>query len=472
MKGLQERAAGAALVVTSLLFLAACAVPLGPGYAVERQQIELRYVAAPGPQLAVRAYYRLRNTGNQPLTLLEVRLPDERAWGRQNLRIHLDGRDISSHVAPAPPSEKLRFAVDPPWPLKQKREVVIAYELAGGVGPDGTLVLGKDAFAVGKHGWYPVLQAPQGAFASGGGRPDSVELSIRVPQDFLALSSGRATGSTKGRAEMEYRFRLRAEDSDPFVVAGRYHEQRFPKHHASAVFWTFQPLPRDEVRRAGERIAATVKSYETAFGQRAKKSQPVWVVQGRSGGEIALPDVAVYGDAGTMNDAFFHSVDLQLASTWFRHLTTPQPGSLYLADALEHYAALLAAEERGAGEQRQQTITALLLGYEENRTRVKGKSLLSIGAMDSPEHRDLSSIWGRLFLFALEDRCGKENLRRALARLIRARRGTDWAVEDLRSALEAETRQDLAEFFRIWLNRPGIPDDFRTRYQDERDVKK
>ena len=77
-----------------------------------------------------------------------------------------------------------------------------------------------------------------------------------------------------------------------------------------------------------------------------------------------------------------------------------------------------------------------------------------------------------LFLLALEAQCGKEKLRRALAWMVRSLRGKPVDYEDLRSALEAETRQNLSEFFRVWLNHPGIPGDFRARYEEKNEPTK
>ena len=69
-----------------------------------------------------------------------------------------------------------------------------------------------------------------------------------------------------------------------------------------------------------------------------------------------------------------------------------------------------------------------------------------------------------LFFAALEDASGKEHFERAIRRVLRARAGKEFAEGDLISALEAETGRDLAGMFHAWLDRPGVPDDFRTRY--------
>jgi hypothetical protein len=43
-------------------------------------------------------------------------------------------------------------------------------------------------------------------------------------------------------------------------------------------------------------------------------------------------------------------------------------------------------------------------------------------------------------------------------------RGLSLSLDDFRSALEAEAGRSMADMFRLWLNHPGIPDDFRMRY--------
>jgi len=69
------------------------------------------------------------------------------------------------------------------------------------------------------------------------------------------------------------------------------------------------------------------------------------------------------------------------------------------------------------------------------------------------------------FFVALEDFCGHDNLRTALRDIISARASSDTGYEELRAAAESASGKDLAEMFRNWLVQPGIPDDFRARYE-------
>src|SRR5574337_346054 len=107
-----------------MVFLPACAVPLGPGYRIEREQLEVRYVVAAPTHLHVRASYRLKNIGTRDLAFIEAALPDEQSFGRENLRAEVEGREVSLQ-----PAREVRASVsipfDPPWPEKQRRSMVL-----------------------------------------------------------------------------------------------------------------------------------------------------------------------------------------------------------------------------------------------------------------------------------------------------------------------------------------------------------
>ena len=60
------------------VYLAACTAPLGRGYIVEKQEIQASFLALPEPHIRVVTEYHLRNTGNQNLDSVDVRLPGRR----------------------------------------------------------------------------------------------------------------------------------------------------------------------------------------------------------------------------------------------------------------------------------------------------------------------------------------------------------------------------------------------------------
>jgi len=74
---------------------ASCVAPLGPGYTIEKQQIQVHFVAAPEPRIRIEADYLLKNTGNQPLSDLELRLPGRRRFHYDEPRATWDGATLA-----------------------------------------------------------------------------------------------------------------------------------------------------------------------------------------------------------------------------------------------------------------------------------------------------------------------------------------------------------------------------------------
>lgn len=254
-------------------------MPLAPGYAVEKESLEVRYVPGSPPHLAVRAAYQLRNVGNAPLSSISVTLPNEKGTGRDNLKVAVDGREITlaSATTTAPneaPDDTIDIPFNPPWPLKQRRNLVISYDLAGGKTLGTPAFVGEQGFHFNVAGWLPELHAPKVLLAHGVGRPDGTQIHLFVPGGFLALCSGQSVGAKKQGGESEYRFRLRLADLEPFIVAGRYHEQRVQSAGEDIRFWTFDELSRDAMQHAAERVAATLAFYEATFGPRGKRRSP------------------------------------------------------------------------------------------------------------------------------------------------------------------------------------------------------
>ena len=70
-----------------------------------------------------------------------------------------------------------------------------------------------------------------------------------------------------------------------------------------------------------------------------------------------------------------------------------------------------------------------------------------------------------LFFYALQDRYGRETFRKATQHMLYARRERGFELDDLISAFEEETHQNVAEFVRMWMKRPGVPEEFRSRYE-------
>lgn len=479
----------------ALACLAGCAVPLGPGYKIEKESLEVRYVPSEPARLAVLATYRLANTGNRALGFVDVTLPGEDTFGRRDLHARVDGQEVPLAAAVDEEGEEVRVPLNP-WTQKQRHTVEIEYDLAPPAPSGGQVAVNEGAFYLRPFGWFPDLQEPKGLFARDVVRPDPTEVNVQVPENFLVVSRGqperavrkseserRKTENRPQGAEVEHRFRLRKDDLDPFVVAGRYQEQRVHTPDGSVVFWTLESLPNDQAQTAGVRLAATWKLYQTIFGSISKQSDSAWMIetpaslpsnsrQGDGPAAVALAGVVLLNrqaiSTGIASTEFLDLAERAMVGTWFGQQVGLRPEAAWAMKAgLEDYAAMVAAAAQGRTSDRAQKTTALLDEYEKARAKAVEKPLAAMRLTDPPEQRRIAAAKVPLFFLALEDECGEAALRRALMDVVSDLRGQDVGWSDLRVALERRTGKNLAAFFRRWLDQTGIPDEFRKRSRIE-----
>jgi Arc/MetJ-type ribon-helix-helix transcriptional regulator len=143
-----------------------------------------------------------------------------------------------------------------------------------------------------------------------------------------------------------------------------------------------------------------------------------------------------------------------LASSWLGYAQNP---GFYEQEpplsALPAFAASIGQTAEGADSRAETIRRALRLIPEraaahrqEDPTAVRAKSFL--------------------FFYALQDNYGQDVFRKAISHMLYARRERGFALNDLIAAFEQETHQNVAEFVRLWMKRPGVPEEFRARYRD------
>jgi hypothetical protein len=168
---------------------------------------------------------------------------------------------------------------------------------------------------------------------------------------------------------------------------------------------------------------------------------------------------------GVDTEPVLDRAEYELARTWFGWYARPSADSqILLGRGMSLYAVTRADAARGGDAARTAAITRLLADYESARKRAEDGPLLKLPPDAALERQTTHAYKSALFLVALEDSAGRGNFDGAVRRILRATTGEEIDVDELRSALEAATGRDFAELFRLWLNRPGIPDDFRQRY--------
>src|SRR5215831_17774144 len=106
---------------------ASCAVALGPGYVIEKQEIRVRFVPKPEPRIQVAADYYLRNRGTRPLQELELRLPGRR-FRSSGPHATWDSAELT--LAPDPDTPRNTSAkFGEPWKVSARHTLHLTMEL-------------------------------------------------------------------------------------------------------------------------------------------------------------------------------------------------------------------------------------------------------------------------------------------------------------------------------------------------------
>jgi hypothetical protein len=469
----------------ALAFLTtSCVQPLGPGFRFIDRQTEIRAVSdAPrGALLHIRVVDRFDNAGDRSLRSMEVRLPEGPTFGAQNLRLTVDGREVSPERVNEADLRLMRAPFDPVWEQHQPREIITEWDLMPEPAGRGTVAASAEAFYVADETALPLWQAPSGVFPSGGPDPIESNLTVVAPPDFRVLAPGKPLKPGAAGNLVAHRFKIRPNEGFlPYVVAGRYLELNTRAPQGEVTFWTLQPLDAQQARTAAARLASSMRAYTDFFGPASKGKTAAHIVEapGDLPAEFGEPGDAGSGSfpggalldrraltQGVANESILELAEYELARTWFGWRVRPSPEAQILMGRGVGLFGLTVAAEGRSPDERRRMVAFLLDRYDESRRAAADRRLLEPPAGYSRAERISTGYRAALFFVALEDVCGRDNLRAAFQRIVRARGGDEVAYEDLRAAVEAAAQRDLAEMFRAWLNHSGIPDEFRARYSN------
>ena len=452
------------------LWLAGCATPLGPGFRIEEQELSAEYLPGPEPAVLVRAVWRVENNGNQPLDGVDIGLPDTQRHGLRNIRAEVAGTAVDAAGAG---SGSLRVPFGAPLGIGETCEVTVSYELRGLADESGGTQVTNLGFLLPPGDWAPVLLRPKGTFAAGGVPPKKWEMTVRVPAGWRVHASGKSKGIEHRKDEQDqgetYSFAERRDGFPPFAVGGAFHEARAKSNGQEVIFWTREALPAGVAQRGAEAAARTAQFYDAAFGPRKEEARRLWVIECPAKHPCwAVPETALVGSEIEREDSwsgFLVELEQQLAYTWLDFRVHPdwEKEPLPMA-AMAEYATELAAAEREGANARRIIIHGLVANFDYQKERQPEPPVESVQLSDPQSARQFASVKSELFLFALEDEAGRENLLRAVRHLLGTYRSGIWRADDLRSAAEQESGKDLGPLFREWLAAPGIPSNFRSRY--------
>ena len=458
-----------------------CAAALGPGYTIEKQVVEVSYTQQAPDRVSVRASYQVKNIGTKPLRALDIQPPDSEIIQPQELHVQWRGKTLEVPASkPDGGENELRMPLEGSWNIGESGEFVVSYDLK--ISPDQAAIGSNHgaAFFLPSSGWLPILLPPHGVFATGGTPPTKWNLVVSVPDGYRVHASGDNRGAEKHGTHAGLRFEQRpGTHYDAYVAAGPYIEQQVHSPGGTVVFWTASPLTSNRSAEVGKLVASDAAFFSTEFGAGETNKSPIWLIECPQGAPI-LKDRPWISQTGCLTqphsvvipaeafrtggpEEFAKSVDLQLAATWLYFSARPaRYGALFPVAAIPEYAGLALAASRNA-DSRNEAIRDLLRRVDAIPDG--GKPLIRIDAKDSPELQNRGRAESVLFFFALEDRCGPQNVHKGIARASRLLRGQTWGLPDLRSAVEAECGGPVLEsFFREWMYGREIPAEFRARY--------
>jgi hypothetical protein len=452
---------------------------LGPGYTIVEQQITVQFVPAPQPVIRIEGVYQLKNTGNQPLTTLELRLPGRRRFRFTDPMVQWDKEALKFAASPDNPRNVL-LTLPQAWTVSARHTLRLSVEYQRGVSNEAALSFTPDAFFLPAQGWSPELFPARGIFAKGGVPPKSWNLIVRVPGDFLVHASGQmkkqSARNSSNTAERTIHINQGYEDVYPFVIAGRYVAATVRAGDETVNLWTRSPQSPEALRQPSEALARAIEAYNSNFGTRPKDSHQLWIVEcpdvtgcfsnasslfskltsevnQKTTSEMVSQDTALVDLTGGAPQ--IAAVGPSLAASWLGY--GKNPGFFEQAPPLSALPAFAASRGREAvegGQIRAQIIRQLLRAIPTNP------------APHQPETDDVLRAKSLLFFYGLEDRYGQPVFTAALSHMLDARRGGGFNLDDLIAAFEQEAHQNVAEFVRVWMKRPGVPGEFRARYEN------
>ena len=467
----------ASLLVAAALWVTSCVAPLGPGYSIEKQQIQVQFVPAPAPRIRIEADYQLKNTGNQPLTELDMRLPVRRRFHYGEARATWDGAALAiGNSADSPRNSLASFSQA--WAVSARHTLHFSYEFALAEPGETALSFAEDAFFLPAQGWSPELLPARGSFATGGVPPKKWELNARVPAGFLIHMSGAKVKTSRKGEEWTVRATQGVQDQHPFLIAGRYTAAEVGAGNEKVFLWTRKPQIVASLGTVSDALVRTIQVYNSEFGDRGKESLPTWIVEcpvaagcftnlndplGRlleEGIEGKEPTSAEMISSDTMvvdlsigMPKMAAAVAPSLVSSWLDYAQNPGfYGQEPPLSAFPAFAATIGREAAEGADSRSETIRRVLRLIPEK------------SAAHHPEDRTVLRAKSFLFFYALQDRYGREVFRNSVRHMLYARRERGLELSDLIAAFEQETRQNVAEFVRLWMKHPGVPDEFRARY--------
>jgi hypothetical protein len=461
--------------VATVFSAVGCTAAFGPGYTIQKQELQVHFLAGQQPAIHIDAVYHLRNDGNQPLSALELRLPGRRRFHFADPQADWNGHALTFETSPDNPRNVI-LNFPEPWTVSSDRTLRLSVEFHPAASGEHTFSFAPDAFFLPAEGWSPQLLPARGGFATGGVPPANWLLTLRVPESFLVHASGRKPKRSHSGDEQTLRIVQQAKDGYPFVIAGRYAATQFSEAPETIHLWGRTAPDANALRQPAAALLTASHAYDAMFGTRGQESHQLWIVEcpvidncfsaavsnlaplisepgAKPSAEMASLDTVMV-DLSSGTQEITAAATPALASSWLGY--GQNPGFFEQDPPLSALPAFAATRGREAVQGPQVRADAI------------GRSLALVplhSVPDKPEDDGIVRAKSLLFFFALQDRYGQDAFNKSLSHMLYARRGGGFDLDDLIAAFEQETHQNVAEFVRHWMKHPGIPEDFRARYE-------
>ena len=487
------RALSILFLVANWSFVAGCTSSFGPGYIINKQDIDVHFEPGPPPHIAIKSSYELTNNGTLPLSKLQLRLPGKHRFKSSNVELTWDGQALDSERSPDFKRNTL-LKLPQPWTVSARHSLHIAMNLeTPAPGEQSYLGFAPDAFFLPAEGWAAELLPATGVFATGGAPPDKWNLTLHVPKGFVVHTSGDKIKTSKHGDEITVQARQRIVDIYPSVIAGRYVTKQVGSDRQKIYLWTRKPQDPGDIRAVSDSLIKTLANYNLVFGARSvanppagffgrhptpgKNGLPLWLAEcpvnpgcfternplnaqllgtkdeGRSGEMISLDSAMIDPAPGLKKMAL--ATAPALAASWLGYGQNP---GFYEQDpplsAFPAFAAAVGDEALNGAAERMETIRRALALVAKNSSPAAKENGAALYAKSF------------LFFYALQDRYGQETFRKAVRHMLDARRNTGFNLDDLIAAFDEEAHGNTAAFVRLWMKHPGVPADFRAKYEN------
>jgi aminopeptidase N len=357
--------------------------------------------------------------------------------------------------------DRLRIALVPSPKAGEQRSFAVAYR---GV-PSAGLRIGKN-----RHGertyfsdnwpdharrWLPTVDHPSDKATS--------EFFVTAPARYQVISNGLMQEETDlgdGRRLTHWK---QSVPIAPWLNA--LGVAQFASHHAGTVkgvpleTWVFRQ-DRDAAVPALESASRRVlEFFSEHIGPYPYEKLAGVQVTGLSGG-MELASAVFYGERNVLGRGVNQLVAHEVAHQWFGDAVTERDwDDVWLSEGFATYFALLFLEHDSGRD-------AFVAGLKRSREIVFATEKRNPGlAVIHDNLADTRKVLNRLvyekagwFLHMLRHRLGTETFWSGIREYYRRHRDGNVSTDDFRRVMEEVSGQDLANFFRQWLRRPGSPE--------------